>query len=158
MKLSADGTSRIYATFIGGSQQEMPQSLIVDQQGKLIIAGRTNSPVTGSGAYPVTAPMIGPAGLANNRTDYDIVITKLNSAGSALIGSRRIGGELDDGANISPCGSGGATSLQRNYGDEARSEVIIDGSGNIYVAACTQSVYKIPRVGRFQSALTPGAC
>jgi len=30
-------------------------------------------------------------------------------------------------------------SLKRNYGDDARSEVIIDGANNIYVASCTQS-------------------
>src|SRR5688572_28001443 len=150
MKLSPDLSTRIYATFIGGNQQEMPQSMVVDPQGNLIIAGRTSSPMTGPGAYPVTAPMIGPPSFANSRSDYDIVITKLNSSGSGLIGSRRIGGASDDGANISACGSGEAVSLQRNYGDEARSEVIIDGGGNIYLAACTKSP-EFPVQGAFQA-------
>ncbi len=56
----------------------------------------------------------------------------------ALIGSKRIGGRAMDGGNITS-GSNGVNSLNRNYGDEARSEVILDGAGNAYVASCTQS-------------------
>lgn len=135
MKLTPNGNARVYATYIGGNMQEMPQSLIVDGSGDLIVAGRSNS-----SDYPLQGGLfIGPNGLPAGRSDYDIVITKLNAAGSALIGSRKIGGIGEDGANITPCGGSEATSLQRNYGDEARSEVNIDRSGNIYLASCTQS-------------------
>jgi gliding motility-associated-like protein len=127
IKLSPDGSNRIYATYIGGTANEMPQSLIVDPQGNLVVAGRSNS-----ANYPVTAPLIGPGGA------WDITITKLNATGSGIIGSRRFGGTGDDGANITPCG-GGASSLQQNYGDESRSEVNLDGAGNIYLASCTRS-------------------
>lgn len=142
IKLSPDGSTRIYATYIGGNEQDIPQSLIVDPQGNLIVAGRTSSSVA---TYPTTSPMIGPGG------KYDIVITKLNAAGNAMIGSRRIGGSEDDGANITPCGGSGATSLQRNYGDEARSEVNLDDAGNIYLAACTKS-NNFPTLGGFQTS------
>jgi gliding motility-associated-like protein len=145
IKLSPDGSNRVYATYIGGNQQDIPQSLIVDPQGNLIVAGRTTS-----SNYPTTSPLIGPGG------SYDIVITKLNAAGNALIGSVKIGGSQDDGANISPCGSSTATSLQRNYGDEARSEVNLDAAGNIYLAACTRSS-NFPTAGGFQSGLAGGA-
>lgn len=129
VKLSPDGSTLQYATYLGGNGAEMPQSLVVDPQGELIIAGRTTSQ-----DYPPGASgLIGPGG------GYDIVITKLNKTGTALIGSRRIGGSKDDGANITACGGTGANSLQRNYGDEARSEVNLDAAGNIYLAACTQS-------------------
>src|SRR6185503_8449956 len=76
-KLSPNGTSRMYATYIGGSGNEQPHSLVVDGAGNLVVAGRTNSgnyPTTGSGT-------IGPGG------GFDIVVTKLNATGSALIGS-----------------------------------------------------------------------
>ena len=57
-----------------------------------------------------------------------------------LIGSARIGGSGDDGANISACAEpANGLSLQQNYGDEGRSEVNLDAAGNVYVAACTQS-------------------
>jgi gliding motility-associated-like protein len=147
IKLSPDGTKRIYATYIGGNQQDIPQSLIVDPQGNLIIAGRTTST-----NYPTKN-----GGLIGSGGKYDIVITKLNSTGTQLIGSRIIGGSGDDGANISACGDGHDNSLQRNYGDEARSEVNLDGAGNIYLAACTQSYsdpansqQPFPVVGGFQ--------
>src|SRR5439155_16138035 len=123
IKLTPDGSNRVFATYVGGNGAEMPQSLIVDGNGELIIAGRTTST-----NYPTTGPQIGPGG------NYDIVLTKLNSAGSALIGSRKLGGAGDDGANITACGGDGALSLQRNYGDEARSEVNLDGAGNVYLS------------------------
>ncbi len=139
IKLSPDGTKKIFATYLGGSGAELPQSLIVDAQGELIVAGRSTS-----SNFPTTAPVIGPGGA------YDIILTKFNSAGTALIGSRKIGGTGDDGANITACGGDNAVSLQRNYGDEARSEVNLDGSGNIYLAACTQSA-DFPIQGGFQT-------
>lgn len=125
IKLSANGANRIYATYLGGSGNDQPHSLISDEQGNLIIAGRSSSP-----NYPGT--LTGPGG------GYDVVVTKLNATGSALIGSRRIGGTGNDGVNIK-AGRGGASSLEQNYGDDGRSEVNIDGTGNIYVASSSQS-------------------
>ncbi|MEO5781762.1 MAG: PKD domain-containing protein [Ginsengibacter sp.] len=139
MKLDPNGKSRIYATYIGGSGEEEPHSLIVDAQGNLILAGRTNS-----ADYPVTAPVFGPGG------GMDIIVTKLNASGNALIGSMRIGGTSDDGVNIKVKSRPGTLSLCRNYGDDARSEVIIDGANNIYVASCTQSDNFKTTAGVFQ--------
>lgn len=131
-KFSSNGSSRLYATYIGGSHNEQPHSLIADPQGNLIIAGRSKS-----SNYPTTRATIGSGG------GHDIVITKLSAAGNSLIGSVRIGGSGDDGVNIRPkypsLTGGGATSLRRNYGDDARSEVMLDAAGNIYLASCTQS-------------------
>jgi gliding motility-associated-like protein len=130
IKLSPDGSTRVYATYIGGSGNEQPHSLIVDPQGNLVVAGRSNSP-----NYPVTggaAGQIGPGG------GNDIVVTKLNAGGTALIGSKKMGGSGEDGVNIA-AGRNGINSLQRNYGDDGRSEVILDGSGNVYVASSSQS-------------------
>jgi len=128
IKLSAPNLSnRVYATYIGGSGNDQPHSLIVDPQGELIVAGRTNS-----SNYPLKG-----AGLIGGG-NYDIVVTKLNAAGTDIIGSVRIGGANNDGVNIS-INNTAASSLDHNYGDGSRSEVIIDDAGNIYVASCTQS-------------------
>lgn len=135
IKLSSSGAQRLYATYIGGAGDEQPHSLVVDNQGNLVLAGRTNSPTTGGGAYPVTG---GAAGLIGSGGLFDIVITKLNANGTALIGSKRIGGTGDDGVNITDRRNG-TNSLQQNYGDDGRSEVILDAAANIYVASCTQS-------------------
>lgn len=135
IKFDATGVNRLYATYIGGSGNEQPHSLIVDPAGNLVIAGRTTS-----SNYPVKGPisMYGQAG------GWDIFVTKLNAGGTGLVGSLKIGGTSNDGVNIKhkysgAQGSRGVESIDRNYGDDARSEVILDASGNIYFASCTQS-------------------
>lgn len=139
IKLNQNGTSRIYATYIGGSGAEQPHSLICDPQGNLIIAGRSNSP-----NFPRTAPVFGAGG------GYDIFITKLNATGTALIGSIEIGGNGDDGVNIETTRSA-RNSLQYNYGDDGRSEVNIDASGNIVLASCSRSNNFFTTPGALQS-------
>jgi len=142
MKFSPNGTNRIYATYIGGSGNEQPHSLVVDGQGNLVIAGRSNSI-----NFPATAATVGSGG------NYDIILSKLNAAGNALIGSRKIGGTANDGVNIRPKYAAplGAETIRRNYGDDARSEVILDGSGNIYLASSTQSSNFPVTPGAFQT-------
>jgi gliding motility-associated-like protein len=132
MKFSPNGSTAIYATYLGGNGDDFPHSMIADAAGNLVIAGKSNS-----SNYPTTN-VIGALG------GYDIVITKLNPAGTALVGSVKIGGSGNDGVNIrekedDPPNSIGTDRLRRNYGDDARSEVILDGSNNIYLASCTQS-------------------
>ncbi|MEO6188738.1 MAG: PKD domain-containing protein [Ginsengibacter sp.] len=129
IKLSPFGQRRLYATYIGGNAEDQPHSLIEDPQGNLIIGGRSKS-----SDYPVTAPIYGKGG------GWDIIVTKLNAAGSQLIGSMKIGGTESDGINIQDEAAGATlNSLKRNYGDDARSEVILDAANNIYLASCTQS-------------------
>ena len=143
MKFNPTGTQRVYATYLGGSTgNEQPHSLVVANNGDLIMAGRSTS-----SNYPTKRAAIGPGG------GWDIVISRLNAAGNALVGSVRIGGANDDGVNIkhkygsSPAGP---VSLMRNYGDDARSEVVLDASGNIVVASCTQSTDFPVTAGVFQ--------
>lgn len=141
MKFNTTGTQRVYATYIGGNDNEQPHSLIVDPQGNLIMAGRSRST-----NYPTTSGVIGSGGL------WDIIVSKLNATGTAMLASVRIGGSQDDGVNIKhKYPASGPSSLQRNYGDDARSEVILDGAGNIYVASCTQSGNFPITGGAFQS-------
>jgi gliding motility-associated-like protein len=130
VKLNPAGTTRIFSTYLGGNSNEQPHSLVVDGNGNLTVAGRTlstNYPLAGAGA-------IGTGGL------WDIVVTKFNATGSAMIGSVRIGGTGNDGVNHRhkfPNPVPGFT--DQNYGDDARSEVVVDSVGNVYVAASTQS-------------------
>lgn len=143
IKLTPDGSNRVYATYIGGNGKDQPHSLIVDPQGNLVIAGRTTS---------TNYPTINNGNVAGG--NWDIVITKLNATGTAIIGSRKIGGASNDGVNISDVR--GLNSLQRNYGDDGRSEVILDQAGNVYVASSTQSTDFPGTSGSFQPTFGGG--
>lgn len=129
LKFSPDGSQRVYATYVGGSNDEFPHSLFCDAQGELVILGRSYS-----GDYPGT--------LQGKGGGCDMVVTKLNATGTGIVGSMRIGGPENDGLNIEDqMESRGhkINSLLRNYGDDSHSEVIIDGAGYIYVAGQSQS-------------------
>ncbi len=133
-KFNSTGTSRLYATYLGGNMDDYPHSLISDGNGNLVILGRS---------YSLDFPGI----VVGNGGGGDIVVTKLNSTGTALIGSMRIGGTGKDGINIEDIqesGSHGVNSILRNYGDDSRSEVILDAANNIYIAAQTQSGSDFP--------------
>ncbi len=143
MKFSANGSQRLYATYLGGGSNDYPHSLFSDPQGNLVVMGRSYSP-----DFPGT--QVGPGGGA------DIIVTKLNSTGSALIGSLKIGGEAEDGLNIvdmQMTGTASPNSLMQNYGDDSRSEVILDNANNIYVAAQTKSSRFPVTAGVFGAAL-----
>jgi gliding motility-associated-like protein len=138
-KFSSNGSSRLYATYLGGPNDDQVHSIIADANNNLILAGRTRS----GGGFPSTLTL-GPLG------GYDIVIAKLNAAGTALMGSVRIGGTGTDGVNIKT-GRTGNQSLEQNYGDDGRSEVNLDVNGNILVASCTQSNDFFTTAGAFQT-------
>jgi len=141
IKLSADGVRRLYATYLGAEGDEQPHSMIVDNAGNLVVAGRTSS--AKFPALPVEATSYDERG-------FDIFLTKFSADGKTLIGSRRIGGSASDGVNYKPKYiEDGTHDLRLNYGDDGRSEVILDASNNIYLASCTQST-NFPVVGGFQ--------
>ena len=91
MKFDPKGVIREYGTYLGGSGNDYPHSLVVDPQGQLIVFGRTGSTAgTAAETFPTTK-LVGPGG------KRDIFVTKFNATGTALIGSIRIGGTADDG-------------------------------------------------------------
>ncbi len=149
-KYDPTGANMIYSTYIGGSGDENPNSLIV-HDGNLIVSGNTNS-----GNYPTTASAYD----ATQNGAIDIVVTKLNANGTALLGSTYIGGSGDDGININNIGGsyGPAFHLKFNYGDDNRSEVNVDDLGNIYIASSSSSAnfpfsYSTPASKGFQNAV-----
>ena len=151
IKLSKNGRSVIFGTYLGGNGDEQPHSLIVDADGNLLIAGRTSSK-----NFPETVAKYGPKETSGN--DKDIFLTKLSATGS-LIAARRFGGQGDDGVNVAPkTTGGGAMSIRRNYGDDARSEVLTDANRNVYLASCTQSKDFQTSANAFQKSIgNPGS-
>ncbi len=90
-KLNSNGTDLVYSTFIGGSADEKALSIALDGSNNAYIAGRSES-----GNYPTTS---GAYDETHNGGGKDVILTKLNSSGSALIYSTFIGGSGIDEAN-----------------------------------------------------------
>ncbi len=89
-KLSADGTTLIYSTYLGGSGYESGNSIAIDSAGNAYITGETDS-----SDFPTT---IG----ARQRTSFNAAtgfVTKLNATGTALIYSTYLGGSVGDTGN-----------------------------------------------------------
>nr|MBP6311879.1 hypothetical protein [Flavobacteriales bacterium] len=123
-KLSADGSALLYATYLGGSDDDLPHSMVVNANEEVFVLGSSSSPdyPTSIGAYD---PDLNGAGFGIT----DIVITHLNSNGSAIIGSTYLGGADMDGYN----------QVANNYGDEFRGEIVLDAAGNCVVSASATS-------------------
>lgn len=141
-KFNQNGTSRIYSTYIGGSSYDIPHSLIVDQNNRLLMLASTSStnyPTTTlgydrtfNGGVPLTGiPSLQGLGIAYPN-GADIAITKFNAAGNVLIGSTFFGGSGTDGIGVS--------GLVVNYGDGIRGEILVDSLDNVYIASTTTSV------------------
>ena len=140
IKFNTSGSTRVYATYIGGSDAETPHSMICDPQGNLIVLGRT---------YSTDFPFKTTAGSGGGA---DMFVAKINAAGNRMIGCMRIGGSGDDCVNMADqlrSRNERASGLIRNYGDDSRSEVIVDADNNILVAASTQSAAEQGSPGAF---------
>ncbi len=96
-KLSADGSTLIYSTYLGGSDFDQAYGIAVDAAGNAYIAG-----VTASLNFPVANAYQSLIG--GNR---DVFVTKLNPSGSALVYSTYIGGILDEQSNAMTIDSSG---------------------------------------------------
>jgi gliding motility-associated-like protein len=139
-KFTPNGSNLVYSTYLGGSGQDYPHSLIVNSNDELLIFGTTSST-----NFPVTAN-------AYDNTQnggVDIYVAKLSSNGAVLQASTFIGGSANDGLNT-------ATFLKYNYADNYRGEVLVDTNDNVYVASTTNSIDFPTTAGAFQLANSGG--
>jgi len=140
-KFNPTGTTLLFSTYLGGNDNEEPQSLVVDNTNNLLVLGRTystNFPTT-PGAYSNTS-----GGGA------DLSITKFDSSG-VLLASTYVGGSGDDGVNISAI-ENFLGSLKHNYADDGRGDIVVDNNNNVYVASCTSSPNFPTTAGAIQSS------
>lgn len=141
-KFNTTGNALMWASYLGGLDNEQPQSIIVDNNQNLCIAGRTYS-----NNFPVSTGCYDPSYNGGG----DMFVTKMNPLGTLLIGSTYVGGTAEDAANEEALEFVGGI-LKHNYGDDARSEIIFDAANNVYIAACSKST-NFPVVNAFQPAL-----
>lgn len=158
IKYDPTGTQRLWASYLGGGGDEMPHSLVADNDDNLLVLGTTGSenfPVD-SNAYDTSFNGGGYLQYANAigfSDGVDIFITKINEHGDYIIASTYVGGTANDGINFRPSYipylQTGNDSLYFNYGDGARGEIICDTSNFVYVGSTTFSD-DFPTVNSFQ--------
>lgn len=120
-KFSPDASMQIFATYLGGSGDEKPHSMIVTSGQELTIFGSCTDV-----GYPTSANAIqGTFGGGGS----DIVITRLTADATGIIGSTYFGGSGNDGRQ----------NLTINYGDTFRGEVMLDQDENTFITSSTQS-------------------
>ena len=108
-KVSADGSSLVYAGYIGGLGTDIAEGIAVDSSGNAYIAGGTDS---SDDSFPVT---VGP-GLTSNEEE-DAFVAKVSADGSSLVYAGYVGGSGTDRAR----------------------GIAVDSSGNAYIAGFTGS-------------------
>ena len=112
-KLNPAGSALVYATRLGGADNELPEDVAVDASGNATVGGSTRSadfPTT-AGAFDRTQN----GGAFDER--FDLFVTKLNAAGSGLVASTFVGGSKSD------------------FGDD----FALDAAGNAYMVGGTLS-------------------
>lgn len=138
LKFSPDGTRLLYGTYIGGSDTDVPHSMIVNNKGELVVFGTTSSqnfPLS-AGAYQTRfggGTPVEPVGGFQYTNGSDIFVLKLSADGSTLAASTLVGGNGNDGI----CRTFDFNLI--NYSDEFRGEVVVDEKDNVYVATSTNS-------------------
>ena len=109
-KLSADGQTLEYVTYIGGSEQDFVDGIAVDSAGEAYVSGSTFSK-----DFPTLNPLPGQAKLPSNGEGG--FVAKLNSTGTALVFSTLLAGN-----NFTECVA-----------------VAVDSQGSVYVTGDTSA-------------------
>lgn len=136
-KISTDGSSLLYSTYLGGNGSDLPTSIALDGSSNILVAGNTSStnfPVVNGFQSTVSPNQGGYYGTYG-------FITKFTADGSSLVYSTYLGGSsnVPYNCNGTPCWGSPFTGIQ---------SMALDAGGNAYVAGGTNT-YNFPA--------TPGA-
>jgi hypothetical protein len=85
-KLSADGATLIYSTYLGGNNFDEGQGIAVDSEGNAYVTGYSKSP-----DFPMAN-----AFQPTYRGSQDVFVSKFNPSGTALVYSTYLGGDADE--------------------------------------------------------------
>jgi len=99
-KLSADGSSQVYSTFLGGNDLDQPFGIAVDSNGNAIVVGRTEST-----DFPVKNPVAAPTGGFGS---FFVFVSSLSADGSALNYSSVLAGGLSLATSVAVDSAGNA--------------------------------------------------
>ncbi len=131
-KISADGSSLLYSSYLGGNGSDLPSSIAIDSAGDMVIGGYTSStnfPVANAYQPTVSANQGGMYG------NYGF-LTKFNPDGASLIYSTYFAGN----SNV-PYNCGGTPCWPQPF--NTINGMVVDAAGNAYVAGVTNT-YNFP--------------
>jgi hypothetical protein len=104
VKLNATGSAVDFSTYLGGTLSDIGYGIDLDDQGNVYVVGQT-----GSSDFPHTS---GTLDTSYNGGNKDIFVSKMNSAGNALVYSTFLGGSVDDeGRDVTVDGTSGTAFL-----------------------------------------------
>ncbi|HEX8769297.1 MAG TPA: SBBP repeat-containing protein [Acidimicrobiales bacterium] len=86
-KLDPSGASLAYSTYLGGADADESAAIALDRDGSAYVTGKTSS-----ANFPVVRPI-----QAKKNGDTDVFVSRLSSAGTALVFSTYLGGSGSDG-------------------------------------------------------------
>lgn len=129
-KFSPTGNAMVYSTYIGSSGADYALSLVTDAANNLYVLGKSNA---------ANFPTLLTAYDRTHNGGYDLVVCRLNAAGSGLLGSTYVGGSEDESENNGNNQRYNLSALEFNYGDDGRGEILIDQQNNVLVASNTKS-------------------
>jgi hypothetical protein len=115
-KLSADGKSTIYSTYLGGGADEFGSAIAVDASGRAYVTGETHS-----ADFPVF--QVEPIHASYAGGNGDAYVTKFSVAGNTLVGSGYLGGPATGNGN----------------GEDAGYGITADADGRAHVTGSTES-------------------
>ena len=145
-KFSPDGSSLVYSTYLGGTNQDEGNAIALDTNKEAYVTGWTSSgdfPVT-AGTYqalcapePVnTSQGIAPGNSCGLWGDYSAFVTKLNSTGTALIYSTFLGGVDGTSANAIAVDAAGRAYVGGNAGGYCRYASSTPTLSGLYAYTC----------------------
>lgn len=145
-KFNSGGTNMLFATYLGGTDNEQPISMIVNHAGNLLVYGSTSS-----ADFPHTFGVISDS----MKGSGDVFIAKFNASGTSLLQSSFLGGDGLDGISGDDTWpyTSNQSKLNYNYADWYRGNIEVDALDNIYLIGTTQSISGFPLTNAFQNTL-----
>ncbi len=131
-KLDATGGTLLFSTYLGGAALDQGNAIALDGTGNTYVTG-----TTGSDDFPTTAGAFQII-FAGGINALDAFVTKLSAAGSSLVYSTYLGGNLGGG-------------LDAGYG------IAVDASGNAYVTGQSNSTNFPTTPGAYRPTFFSGA-
>jgi hypothetical protein len=158
-KLSSDGASIIYSTYLGGEGNDEAYGLALDRYDNAYVAGTTSS---------ITFPIINPSSKIPGNSTGGVFVAKFNRTGSALRYSTRLDGSRAESITVDAQGNAYVTgeifiSDQSKFYDafvrqlstdgsdlvfstfvggadrDFGTDIAVDARGNVYVVGATES-------------------